>query len=92
MWTNPVNGSKSPFVGAHASHIVGWQVEEGRALLKELTEFATRPTLCHRHEWRAHDVLVWYNRCCLHRARPYDNTRQRRLMQRTTVASAGPMV
>ena len=90
--TNPVNGRKSLFVGAHASHIVGWPVEEGRALLKQLTEFATRPRFCHRHEWRAHDVLVWDNRCCLHRARPYDDLRHRRLMQRTTVAGDGPTV
>lgn len=90
--TNPVNGAKSLFVGAHASHIVGWPVEEGRALLKQLTEFVTRPRFCHRHQWRAHDVLVWDNRCCLHRARPYDSSRHRRLMQRTTVAGDGPTV
>lgn len=90
--TNPVNGAKSLFVGAHASHIVGWPVQEGRALLKQLTEFATRPRFCHRHEWRTHDVLVWDNRCCLHRARPYDDLRHRRLMQRTTVAGDGPTV
>jgi len=36
---NPVNGRKSLYLGAHASHIVGWPVEEGRALLKELTAF-----------------------------------------------------
>lgn len=90
--TNPVNGRKSLFVGAHASHIVGWPVEEGRALLKELTEFVTQPRFCHRHEWRTHDVLVWDNRCLLHRARKYDSLRHQRLMQRTTVAGDGPTV
>ncbi len=90
--TNPVNGRKSLFVGSHASHIVGWPVEDGRVLLEELLEFATRPRFRYRHEWRMHDLIVWDNRGCLHRARPYDAEKHRRLMQRTTVAGDGPTV
>jgi alpha-ketoglutarate-dependent 2,4-dichlorophenoxyacetate dioxygenase len=84
--TNPVNGRKGLFLGAHASHIVGLPVEEGRALLKTLTDHVTRPEFCYRHEWREGDLLVWDNRCVLHRATPYDTARHRRLMQRTTVS------
>jgi alpha-ketoglutarate-dependent 2,4-dichlorophenoxyacetate dioxygenase len=83
---NPVNGRKSLFVGAHASHIVGWPIEEGRAFLRELTEFVTRRKFVYAHRWREGDLLVWDNRCLLHRATPYDATKHRRLMQRTTVA------
>src|SRR6185503_361336 len=48
---NPVNGRKTLFLGAHASHIVGLPVEEGRELLKELLDLVTRPEFCYRHEW-----------------------------------------
>jgi alpha-ketoglutarate-dependent 2,4-dichlorophenoxyacetate dioxygenase len=87
---NPVNGRKSLYVSAHASHIVGWPVDEGRALLKELTEFTTQPKFCHAHQWRQGDIIIWDNRCLLHRATPYDNVRHQRLMQRTTVAGDAP--
>ena len=90
--TNPVNGRKSLYLGAHASHVIGWPVEEGRALLKELTEFATQPRFCHAHKWREGDLVVWDNRCLLHRATAYDGRRYKRLMQRTTVAGDAPTV
>jgi alpha-ketoglutarate-dependent 2,4-dichlorophenoxyacetate dioxygenase len=83
---NPVNGRKTLFIGAHASHIVGMPVEEGRALLRELTAFVTRPRFCYRHAWRQGDLIVWDNRCVLHRATPFDTVRHQRLMQRTTVS------
>lgn len=90
--TNPVNGRKSLYVSAHASHIVGWPLEQGRALLRELTEFATQPRFIYRHVWRAGDLVVWDNRCLLHRATPFDTVRYKRLMQRTTVAGDAPTV
>jgi alpha-ketoglutarate-dependent 2,4-dichlorophenoxyacetate dioxygenase len=84
--TNPVNGRKALFLGAHASHIEGMSVDDGRALLKELLDHVTQPEFTHRHEWREGDLIVWDNRCVLHRATPYDTTRYKRLMQRTTVS------
>ncbi len=90
--TNPVNGRKALLLGSHASHIVGWPVEEGRTLLKELLDFATRPRFRYRHRWRVDDLLIWDNRCALHRARPYDSRKYRRLMQRTTVAGTAATV
>jgi alpha-ketoglutarate-dependent 2,4-dichlorophenoxyacetate dioxygenase len=83
--TNPVNGRKSLFLGAHASHVEGMPIEEGRALLKELLAHVTQPQFCYRHEWTLGDLIVWDNRCVLHRATPYDATRFERLMQRTTI-------
>ena len=83
---NPVNGREALFLGAHASHIVGLSVEDGRALLKELLEHVTQPQFCYRHEWEEGDLIIWDNRCVLHRATPFDTTRHRRLMQRTTVS------
>jgi len=82
---NPVNGKKSLFLGAHASHIEGMPIDDGRALLKELLDHVTQPRFCYRQEWRVGDLIVWDNRCVLHRATPFDATRYKRLMQRTTI-------
>lgn len=82
---NPVNGKRSVFVGAHASHIVDWPLEEGRALLKELNDFVTQPRFVYSHAWRAGDLIIWDNRCVLHRATAYDTQKYKRVMLRTTV-------
>jgi alpha-ketoglutarate-dependent 2,4-dichlorophenoxyacetate dioxygenase len=87
---NPVNGKKTVYIGAHASHIEGAPIEEGRALLKELLELATRAENVYRHTWRQHDLIIWDNRCMLHRGRPWDSRRYTRVMHRTTVAGDGP--
>ena len=84
--TNSVNGRRSLFLGAHASHIEGLPIDEGRALLTTLLDHVTQPQFCHRHEWTQGDLVIWDNRCVLHRATPYDTTRYQRLMQRTTVS------
>ena len=83
---NPVNGRRALFLGAHASHIEGLPLDQGRALLREILEHVTRPEFRYRHEWRAHDLVIWDNRCVLHRATPYDSVRHQRLLQRTTVS------
>jgi len=83
---NPVNGRRALFLGAHASHIEDLPVEEGRALLRALLDHVTQAQFRYRHEWQEGDLIVWDNRCVLHRATPYDTTRYKRLMQRTTVS------
>jgi alpha-ketoglutarate-dependent 2,4-dichlorophenoxyacetate dioxygenase len=88
--SNPVTGRKSVLIGAHASHIEGWPVERGRALLADLLARATRPEHTWRHEWRQGDLVIWDNRAALHRATPYDTVRHKRLMQRITISSGEP--
>lgn len=83
--TNPVNGRKALFLGAHASHIQGLSIEDGRALIKAVMAHITRPQFRYRHAWRDGDLVIWDNRCILHRATPYDSARYKRLLQRTTV-------
>jgi alpha-ketoglutarate-dependent 2,4-dichlorophenoxyacetate dioxygenase len=83
---NPANGRRTLFIGAHASHVVGMSIEDGRALLRELTAFVTQPRFCYSHDWRQGDLVVWDNRCVLHRATPFDTQRHHRFMQRTTVS------
>lgn len=87
---NPVNGRKTVYIGSHASHIEGMPVEEGRALLRELLALATRPEHVYRHTWRQHDLVIWDNRCMLHRGRPWDARQYTRVMHRTTIAGEGP--
>lgn len=84
--TNPANGRKSLFMGSHAPHIEGWPVEEGRRYLARLMDRATVAEAVYSHAWKAGDILVWDNRCLLHRSTPFDSARYRRLMNRTTVA------
>jgi alpha-ketoglutarate-dependent 2,4-dichlorophenoxyacetate dioxygenase len=87
---NPVNGRKAFFVGSHACEILGVPTDEARALLREMLALATRPDAVYTHRWRVGDLVVWDNRCVLHRGRPWDESRHRRVMHRTTVAGAGP--
>jgi alpha-ketoglutarate-dependent 2,4-dichlorophenoxyacetate dioxygenase len=87
---NPVNRRKNIYAGAHASHVIGWPLDDGRAFIKWLNKFATQPQFCYSHEWRAGDLVIWDNRCVLHRATAYDTVRHKRLMQRTTVAGDAP--
>jgi alpha-ketoglutarate-dependent 2,4-dichlorophenoxyacetate dioxygenase len=78
------------YLASHASHIIGWPAEQGRAVLDELTAFATQPRFVYQHRWRVGDLVMWDNRCTLHRARPFDGARYRRDMRRTTVEDSAP--
>jgi alpha-ketoglutarate-dependent 2,4-dichlorophenoxyacetate dioxygenase len=82
---HPASGRTSLYLASHASHIIGWPVEEGRALIEELIAFATQPQFVYRHRWTVGDLVMWDNRCTMHRGRPYDDT-QRRVLHRTTVS------
>ena len=84
--TMPETGEKMLHVGAYASHILGWHIEQGRSLLKELLEWSTQPQFSFRHQWQAHDLVMWDNRYCLHRGRPWDFDRFKRIMHRTTLS------
>lgn len=85
-------GEKVLFVGSYACGIVGWQAEEGLRLLEDLLEWATQPQFVYQHVWRVHDLVMWDNRLCLHRGRPWESTRYKRIMRRTTLAGDGPTV
>lgn len=87
--TNAGNGRKSVLIGAHAKCIVGWEEEKSRAMLDDLLARATQPENTLRHEWRTGDVIIWDNQAAVHRATPYDATKYRRFMQRTTISSKG---
>ncbi len=70
---HPGSGRKALYIASHASHIIGWPVEEGRALLRELLAHATQPRFVYSHQWRLGDLVIWDNRCTLHRATPFES-------------------
>jgi alpha-ketoglutarate-dependent 2,4-dichlorophenoxyacetate dioxygenase len=82
---HPGSGRKALYIASHASHIIGWPVEEGRALLRELLTHATQPRFVYAHQWRLGDLVIWDNRCTLHRATPFESSTHVRDMRRSTV-------
>lgn len=84
--THPATGRKALYIASHASHIIGWPVEKGRRLIEELLDFATQPQFVYAHRWQTGDLVIWDNRCTMHRARPYEEMTERRVLHRTTVS------
>ena len=82
--TIPRSGRRSLYLASHASHIVGWPIPEGRMLLLDLSEKATRRENVYRHVWQPDDLVIWDNRATMHRGRPFDDTKHRRELRRTT--------
>jgi alpha-ketoglutarate-dependent taurine dioxygenase len=82
---HPVTGRPSLFIGRHAYGIPGLDEAESEKLLADLVDFACRPPRTYAHRWAPGDVVIWDNRCVLHRARPYDY-REARVMRHTRVA------
>jgi len=81
---HPGSGRKTLYMGAHASHIVGWPTPDGRLLLRDLTDHATERRFVYAHKWRVGDLVIWDNRCTLHRGRPFDDATHRRDLRRVT--------
>ena len=91
MRTHPDTGVKCLYLGSHASHVLGMPERESRALLDRLLAHTTEPPFTYTHSWRAGDLVLWDNRCLLHRAlRNYEMDRQRRILQRTVVRGTKP--
>jgi taurine dioxygenase len=88
--THPDTGRKCLFLGDHAESIVGMDYDAGRALIDELNALAVHPDLTYEHRWTPGELIVWDNRCLLHRATEYDPAVQRRVVRRCTVLGEEP--
>lgn len=88
--THPETGRKCLYLGDHAQYIVGMPYDEGRALIEELNTLAIHADLCYEHRWAPHQLLVWDNRCLLHRATAFDVATQGRVVRRCTVIGEAP--
>jgi alpha-ketoglutarate-dependent 2,4-dichlorophenoxyacetate dioxygenase len=82
---HPASGRTSLYLAAHAGRIIGMTDQAGKALLAELIEFATQRQFVHTHRWRVNDVVMWDNRCTMHRGKSFDDQRWKRDAQRATV-------
>jgi len=82
--TIPRSKRRSLYVASHASRIIDWPVPEGRLLLRDLIEHATRPEFVYRHQWHVGDLVIWDNRATMHRARAFDDAKHRRELRRVT--------
>jgi alpha-ketoglutarate-dependent taurine dioxygenase len=89
VWTHR-SGRKSLVLGASADYIVGMDIDEGRAMLDELLQTATRADNVYSHTWSVGDTVIWDNRGVLHRAGQYADD-SGRLMLRTTVLGDEPI-
>jgi alpha-ketoglutarate-dependent 2,4-dichlorophenoxyacetate dioxygenase len=82
--TIPGSGRKSLYIASHASKIVGWPVPDGRLLLLDLRDHAVQKEFRHTHRWTVGDLVIWDNRCTMHRGLPYEDTKYRRELRRVT--------
>lgn len=88
---HPDSGEPSLYLGNHSHAIIGMAAEAGRALLAELLAHATQPRFVYSHQWCPGDLVLWDNRCLVHRARVHDNMGQeRRVLHRTVVRGEAP--
>ena len=88
--THPQTGRKCLFLGDHAEYVLGLPYDEGRGLIEELNALAVHADLTYEHRWKARELLVWDNRCVMHRATPYDAAAQGRVIRRCTVLGETP--
>ncbi len=90
VWTH-VSGRKSLVLSQTADYVVDMDLDEGRALLGDLIQRATKPERVYRHTWSEGDTILWDNLAVMHRARPYDRASGRE-MHRTAVVGTEPIV
>lgn len=89
--THPETGRKCVFLGDHAWMIEGMPLEEGRALIEELNTRIIDDAKVYTHRWRVGDLILWDNRCTLHRAEPYDTGTEARVLRRCTITGEVPI-
>ena len=87
---NPNTGAKNFYIGSHAKEILGWNYDDSRLLLDELLAETVADEYVYTHTWQPGDLVIWDNRCILHRGTGYDADKYRRFMRQTRVAGSGP--
>ncbi|SVD74226.1 uncharacterized protein METZ01_LOCUS427080, partial [marine metagenome] len=88
--THPYTKRNAFYAGSHCSHIIGWELEEGRKLIHEINEWIVNSGEIARHKWSHGEIIIWDNRRILHRGTGYNESMYRRIMHRTTVAGDKP--
>jgi alpha-ketoglutarate-dependent 2,4-dichlorophenoxyacetate dioxygenase len=86
----PDSGRMSLYLASHAGAISGMSRQEAEALLKELIDHATQRQFVYTHRWRVNDLVMWDDRCTMHRGLDFDDQRYKRDMRRATVSDVAP--
>ena len=81
----------APMLRNRMERIVGLEREESDRLLDELITHAIQPKYQYRHVWRQGDIVIWDNRCTMHKANADYPDGERRLMHRVIVAGTAPV-
>ena len=84
--TIPENGRKSLYIASHIGRVLGMSDEEGHVLVDQLVAHATQRQFVYTHRWRLHDLVMWDDRCTMHRGTEFDDLRYTRDMHRATVS------
>jgi taurine dioxygenase len=86
--THPDTGRQMLYLGRRRNaYLAGLELAESEALLDELWQFVERPEFAWEHVWRVGDLVIWDNRCTMHRRDPFDDA-TRRIMHRTQIKGA----
>jgi len=90
--THPETGRRALYLNPNRmEQIVGMSRAESDRLLDELIAHATQPQFQYRHKWRRGDILIWDNRCTMHKANADYPDGAKRLMQRIIVQGTVPV-
>ena len=85
--THPESGRRALYLGRRRNaYIGGLPLAESEALLDELWSYATRDDITWHNEWQPGDVVLWDNRCTMHRRDAFDPN-SRRILYRTQIKS-----
>jgi taurine dioxygenase len=90
--THPDTGRRMLYLGRRRNaYLMGLELADSEALLDVLWDFVARPEFAWEHVWRVGDLVLWDNRCTMHRRDPFDDS-ARRIMHRTQIkGSAAPV-
>jgi alpha-ketoglutarate-dependent 2,4-dichlorophenoxyacetate dioxygenase len=87
LWRNPANGRDSLYLASHTYAIDELPDRDAQALIAELIEHTTAPGHTYLHRWKPGDVIMWDNRCVLHRGRPWPDDKPRHMVRTTITAT-----
>ena len=84
--THPESGRRTLYLASHMGCVLGLPETESDALIDELIAHATQRQVVHTHRWRVNDLVMWDDRCTMHRGTAFDDVRWRRDVRRATVS------
>jgi alpha-ketoglutarate-dependent 2,4-dichlorophenoxyacetate dioxygenase len=79
IWSNPITNEEALYIASHSFAIEGIGLADGQAIIDEAIAHCTQPDHVYSHEWQVGDVLIWDERCMLHRGQPWDYSEARTL-------------